>query len=41
MLHVTILMVGKTRQAFIQEGLALLDEGFPGFAYHEDGYVEH
>jgi len=23
------------------EGLALLDEGLPGFAHHKDGYVEH
>jgi hypothetical protein len=28
-------------QALLIEGQALLDEGFPGFAHHEDGYAEH
>ena len=28
-------------QALLIEGHTLLDEGFPSFAHHEDGYVEH
>jgi hypothetical protein len=28
-------------QALLIENHALPDEGFPGLAYHEDGYVEH
>jgi hypothetical protein len=28
-------------QALLIENQAFLDEGFPGLAHHEDGYVEH
>ena len=33
--------VQKGLQALLIEGQALPDEGFPGFAHHEDGYGEH